>query len=604
MTVFVPTLKLAQTQFRTNSINPSDHWSGLVTNFPALKTCVIYHRMDVPHQEFLDYPAFLSEFEMIVCRPDHGIVLVHSGTPGSATDAFCQNLLGKFQQQWKGYPFKLCYVDKTSSGRQILQAASNGLQTLRTNYNLNPKFDTIIEYLNKHLEIMALPPEKLSCFGEFLESRFIRIAEKSRVFQIINDACAKRAQHNTPIRLYLDGSAGCGKTIGALHLYRELSKQKVRPLLLCFNHFLGRSLEKECKGHEGFASTVFNFAHQVLIESGLQPKDSAANHLSILRERLAYGELKPKYKFGALIVDEGQDFHKDWLELIVEHFLVGGDEVSGGPHVAWFEDGRQSIRDRGTRVGLPYLNNLFPGICTPGRILLNLRNPARIVSYGTGLLERICSAEGIPNPRDLASATSDMEGISPCDHSCKDEDDLREQVEERVEQLRLQGLDMSQIRIVSCRNTEKGRADGCSEPSSFLEHTLIQDPTTDDGNKKILKYSQYSRRSQERLDGQDSQGKVVFPVEYRRYTGRYKKDFLKEYLPEHGIPCDDIFKVKGMEFLAVILVDIERPDGLAPDQWMQRLYCAITRATYSLDVFYLKGRWGGKEDAIFINPAP
>jgi DNA helicase IV len=58
-------------------------------------------------------------------------------------------------------------------------------------------------------------------------------------------------------------------------------------------------------------------------------------------------------------------------------------------------------------------------------------------------------------------------------------------------------------------------------------------------------------------------------------------------------------KIKGLESPAVLVVDIERISTIPVDQWIQRLYCALTRPTVVLDVFYLRDCWDGKEDELF-----
>jgi len=572
MATFAPSLQFAKDRFGKDAINPTEHWSSLVENFPEFNNCLIYHRMDVPHKDFLDYTAYLSAFEMVVCHPDRGVVVVidrhhreRTGLSVEANNDFYKDIQNKFVLEWQDIPFEYCFVDNMTS-QIFLETVIEKLKKLPINYKLMPNHKEVVRYLNDRLGLMALPPGNLSEFENYLDTRFIRISEKASLFERINEVCAVRSKNTLPLRLAIDGTAGCGKTLGALHLYKQLSNQGARPLLLCFNHLLGRWLDQECSGTRGFANTVYNFAQKMLKVHGREPADPAADHLKKLLALLESGEfVDDDEKFDVLIVDEGQDFQEYWVT-VIKYFLRDNYEV------VWFQDGRQNILSRENRIDLI---QHFPGISLLKRINENLRSPTLIIRHGINLLERICSATGCKNPGDLDNlSTSNMKGISPRNHSYIDKEDLVKKVEKRVKELLDQGLKKSQINIISCRNTDSVIKEK-RESSPFLNF------------KPVLV-------NEERVYLQEKLGEY----ELRRFTGKYNNNGNKIYRPEKpgdGIFCIDIFKKKGLEAPSIILVDIERPNDLPYDQWLQRLYCGITRATYSLDVYYRKECWDQNE---------
>jgi superfamily I DNA and RNA helicase len=70
----------------------------------------------------------------------------------------------------------------------------------------------------------------------------------------------------------------------------------------------------------------------------------------------------------------------------------------------------------------------------------------------------------------------------------------------------------------------------------------------------------------------------------KRTTGEYKNG-VKVYKEEDGILCESVTRYKGLEAPVVLVTDVEIPNGFSPHDWVQFLYCALTRAKMHLEVF-------------------
>lgn len=76
----------------------------------------------------------------------------------------------------------------------------------------------------------------------------------------------------------------------------------------------------------------------------------------------------------------------------------------------------------------------------------------------------------------------------------------------------------------------------------------------------------------------------------RKYTGAYDEEGKQKYT-EGKIYCETIFRFKGQQAPAIIVVDIH--EGLKQNDWAKRiLYCAMTRATVRLELLVdSKSEW-------------
>lgn len=82
-----------------------------------------------------------------------------------------------------------------------------------------------------------------------------------------------------------------------------------------------------------------------------------------------------------------------------------------------------------------------------------------------------------------------------------------------------------------------------------------------------------------------SEAAQIGGAKLRRFTGEYDAQG-NQVLSDGRLTFDSVYRFKGQEAPAVILVDVDPPPQ-SPEKllrWQRVLYCAMTRATVRLDV--------------------
>jgi hypothetical protein len=171
-----------------------------------------------------------------------------------------------------------------------------------------------------------------------------------------------------PLRLRIDGTAGAGKTLVARRVFDEAGAQGRRPLFVCYNRPLAEKF-RAGTGETGLVATFHGLCSKFLVERGHQFDWDAMKRDPGFWARvteLVSGERIPEeWKFDALIVDEGQDFEQEWVE-ILRLFLRDHHDV------LWLEDQDQNLRDQP-----PVALNGFVGY----RARRNYRSPDSIARF-------------------------------------------------------------------------------------------------------------------------------------------------------------------------------------------------------------------------------
>jgi superfamily I DNA/RNA helicase len=154
-------------------------------------------------------------------------------------------------------------------------------------------------------------------------------AEGARILQITEDQRVTLQGLLASERVLVEGTAGSGKTLLALEFAVSLSAMGKKVLLLCFNRHLATWLQEQARGESRlrnredlleiatFHAYAFKLAHRAHVEFEIPERDAGAfweedvplileQALDILREE-GHAPL-----FDALVVDEAQDFSRDW----------------------------------------------------------------------------------------------------------------------------------------------------------------------------------------------------------------------------------------------------------------------------------------------------
>ncbi|MBP7795606.1 MAG: NERD domain-containing protein/DEAD/DEAH box helicase [Elusimicrobiales bacterium] len=117
-------------------------------------------------------------------------------------------------------------------------------------------------------------------------------------------------------RLVVKGCAGSGKTILATHIASKMAKNNQRVLLCCFNKHLAEHISQEINDQNIDILHFHELCRRIISRSGgilPQRGNDKDNYNNELLPNTAFDSLeKFKERYDAIIVDEGQDFQKDW----------------------------------------------------------------------------------------------------------------------------------------------------------------------------------------------------------------------------------------------------------------------------------------------------
>lgn len=152
----------------------------------------------------------------------------------------------------------------------------------------------------------------------------------------------------TPFRLRVSGSPGCGKTIVAVRAFEHAVEAGKRPLLVCFN----RSLKEKIKAITpagGLVETWYGLCKRFLEDCGhhidFQQQSLNPAFWQELQERVILETVPDDWLFDSLIVDEGQDFDPQWVDILKLFLREDHDAL-------WLEDRDQTLR-RTADIALP-----------------------------------------------------------------------------------------------------------------------------------------------------------------------------------------------------------------------------------------------------------
>jgi len=211
-------------------------------------------------------------------------------------------------------------------------------------------------------EDILYPPTSL---GESLSAH---IRSEDRQFERLTDEQLEVVHHiRDQQRMVVEGGAGSGKSLLAVEAARILADGGKRVLLSCFNRKLRGALQRSIdRGGDADGSVTVNHFHGLChraFQAVDQPvdvpesKDPEVRRAFwedeapwILLEALEAGQLDT---WDAIVVDEGQDFHDEWWEILESALRDESDR-----QMIVFQDPSQNLFRRDAK-GAP-IDNMYP----------------------------------------------------------------------------------------------------------------------------------------------------------------------------------------------------------------------------------------------------
>jgi hypothetical protein len=205
-------------------------------------------------------------------------------------------------------------------------------------------------------------------------------------------------------RAAIAGCAGSGKTFLAAEKARRLAEQGFRVLLLCFNRYLAEHLRRGVADVEAIDAFSYDaLALSIVREAGVDfapdpPDENQGEYWRSLRQAFADCVEVASGRYGALIVDEAQDFQEDWW-LPLQLMLADPDR---SPLYVFFDDNQRIF-------AVP--KNL-PVSGEPIELTVNCRNTKTINAlvrtfYKGGTIEAL-GPEGPPLDRHFYSSSGEL----------------------------------------------------------------------------------------------------------------------------------------------------------------------------------------------------
>jgi len=339
------------------------------------------------------------------------------------------------------------------------------------------------------------------------------VASHERVFTQMLEGLADVVEKLdfSPFRLRVIGTAGSGKSQLTLRLCEQALAAGRRPLLLCFNRPFKDRLQPLAPAGVT-VNTYYGFCAEFAKSAGLDIDFRRMGEEGFWRkvqDHVVEAHITDDARYDYLIVDEGQDFKSDWVE-ILRLFLTEDATI------VWLEDPLQTLRDT-QPVELPDFVTYHE--------TANYRSPERIATFIK------CTLDVDFQQRNT------LPGFGVVVHTYEQPSAQVQLVADRVKDLKKAGFRDDEIVVISCRGMAS---------SAFANVNTV--------------------------------GRL--PI--RRFTGEYDSDGNQIYT-KGTIYFDSIFRFKGQQAAAVILVDIDETLGKT-DLAKRVLYCGMTRATVRLEL--------------------
>ncbi len=334
-------------------------------------------------------------------------------------------------------------------------------------------------------------------------------------------------------RVEVVGPAGSGKSMLAAEKARRLAREGYRTLLVCFNQRLATTLLRELGSTDapgGLEVTTFHrLCERLGTAAGVLPARPTPVPQGWWDETLPTAleraiDTLPAERFHAVVVDEGQDFARDWLEIL--DFLL----VQPGDDVLWvFHDPGQALyrNDAVGELGLARLE-MHENWRNPGSVAelagRFYRGGQEVAAFREeGLRHRVIEAE--PGHAALEALRKELHGLT------------------EVEQ-----VPPWEIVVLSGRSAPDSEA---WRTRRFGNVVLGNAAINDDGSSRQLPHEEVP---------EEPDDCVVFET-IRRFKGLERQVVVLVELPETGVRLDELLYV-GLTRATTQLVVIA-PPGLA-----------------------------------------
>lgn len=243
----------------------------------------------------------------------------------------------------------------------------------------------------------------------------------------------------------IEGGAGTGKTILAIEKVKRLSnKEKV--VFLCFNSLLMENL-REKYGDE-LPNVTFTNIHS-LTAKALKKNISDEDILMFLNN---YNEYPNVWDFDSIVVDEGQDFTNEQIELLREISILN----NGSFYV--FYDKNQLVQQR---IELEWLHKMECRL---------------ILSYNCRNTHSIAKTSSNPLGIKEVKMRFDIRGDLPLYHNTSSKKNLLNWLYKRINFYTSDNIDLNQIVILTTKTIESSILNNIKKIGKYsISHTVNED---------------------------------------------------------------------------------------------------------------------------------
>ena len=223
----------------------------------------------------------------------------------------------------------------------------------------------------------------------------------------------------------IEGAAGTGKTVVAIEKARRLKQENGKVLFLCYNRDLCDFLAANYSETGIEFKTFHLLATELLGLSNVQDYDLLINNF-LLKSLDGIDN----WQWDNVVIDEGQDFEQEWLEVI-------NDYTKNSLYI--FYDPNQDLYKDQIPEGILQAKNRY-------RLTTNCRNTKQIAEYCSNLVSI-----------EYDSYLNEINGTEPDTIDVEDEEDMIQKINAKINECTNKGISYKDIVILSMKglNTSK-----------------------------------------------------------------------------------------------------------------------------------------------------